>query len=163
MTVPAPRSNTRAIVLAAVAGLAIGVVVLLLSRGGDADRAHGSGAPLLPSALPSGQAAPTTSLPPESAAEQGGRYYAVFIAVARDANDPRLSDAQRRAKELGYEGGIGEIGCTGGAREQLNLPKDGTYTAYSVFFDSQERAKRFAAAYGEPVVGVALITAGCLD
>jgi hypothetical protein len=160
---PSARGNLRPILLSAVAGLAIGAAVFAFSRGDDATTARGSGAPLLPSALPSAGASATTGLPPESAAEQGGRYYAVFLAVAADANDEKVAAAQRRAKALGYEGGIGELGCTAGAREQLKLPQDGTYTAYSIFFDSKERAERFVQAYGDPVVGIARITAGCLD
>ena len=161
MTSPV-RANLRPILLSALAGLVIGVVVFLLSRGGDPQTARGTGAPLLPAALPSASAGATTSLPPESAAEQGGRYFEVFVAVAADANDPRILAAQRKAKALGYEGGIGELSCTAGAREQLKLPDD-TSTAYSIFFDSRDRAERFVQAYGAPVVGIAQITAGCLD
>ena len=162
MTSPA-RGNLRPIVLSAVAGLAIGAAVFAFSRGGDEPAARGSGASLLPSALPSSSTGATTGLPPESAAEQGGRYYAVFAAVAQDARDAQLVTAQQRAKALGYQGGIGELGCTAGAREQLGLPADGAYTAYSVFFDSKQRAERFVEAYGARVVGIAHITAGCLD
>jgi hypothetical protein len=158
----AARENLRPIVLSAVAGLAIGVAVFAFSRGDDHPVARGSGQSLLPSALPSVSTGPTTGLPPESAAEQGGHYYAVFLAVAEDANDEQIIAAQRRAKALGYQGGSGEIGCTAGAREQLRLP-DGTFTAFSVFFDSRERAERFEQAYGARVVGIARITAGCLD
>jgi hypothetical protein len=52
--------------------------------------------------------------------------------------------------------------CTAGAREQLKVPADVT-TAYSIFFDSKQRADLFVAAYDAPVVGIALISAGCLD
>ena len=161
MTSPG-RANLRPILLSAFAGLVIGAAVFAFSRGGDPQTARGTGAPLLPSALPSTSAVATTALPPESAAEQGGRYFAVFLAVAADANDPRVLTAQRKAKALGYEGGIGELSCTTGAREQLKLPDD-TSTAYSIFFDSRDRADRFVRAYGYPVVGIARITAGCLD
>ena len=159
----AARANLRPILLSAAAGLAIGAAIFAFSRGGDPQTARGTGAPLLPSALPSTSARATTSLPPESAAEQGGHYFAVFLAVAADANDPRIETAQRRAKALGYQGGSGELSCTQGAREQLKLSQDPAYTAYSIFFDSRERADRFVQAYGAPVVGIARITAGCLD
>src|SRR6059036_2093506 len=125
------RGGLRPIVLSAVAGLAIGVAVFAFSRGGSTPTAHGSGASLLPSALPSASAGATagsSSLPPESVAEQDGRYYAVFVAVAQVANDPQIVTAQQRAKALGYQGGIAELGCTAGAREQLGLPERGTYT-----------------------------------
>jgi hypothetical protein len=162
MTAPARRSNTRAVLAAALAGLAIGALVFFLSRGDDAGGNRGAGAPLVPSSLPSTQPSASPGLPPESAAEPGGRYYAVFLAVAADAHDPKLDEAQNRARELGYAGGIGELGCTAGAREQLKVPADAT-TAYSIFFDSQQRADLFVRAYGAPVVGTALISAGCLD
>ena len=159
----AARGNLRPIVLSAAAGLAIGAAVFAFSRSGDEPAARGSGASLLPSSLPSSSAGATTGLPPESAAEPGGRYYAVFVAVAQDARDEQLAAAQQRAKALGYQGGIGELGCTAGAREQLGLPADSPYTAYSVFFDSKDDADRFVDAYGARVVGIARITAGCLD
>ena len=162
MTTPAGRSNTRAILAAALAGLAIGALVFFLSRGDEPAANRGSGAPLVPSGVPTSQPSASPGLPPESAAEPGGRYYAVFLAVATDARDPKLEAAQNRAQQLGYAGGIGDLGCTAGAREQLKLP-DGTYTAYSIFFDSKERAALFVQAYDAPVVGTALISAGCLD
>src|SRR6476660_9483255 len=99
----AARTNLRPIVLSAIVGLAIGVAVFACSRGGNEPAVHGSGQPLLPSALPSISVGPTTGLPPESAAEQGGRYYAVFLAVAENADDPQILAAQRRAKALGYQ------------------------------------------------------------
>jgi hypothetical protein len=95
-------------------------------------------------------------------AAQGGKYYGVFLAVAADARDGRLGDAQARAHELGYEGGVGDISCTPGAREQLHLPA-GEYTAFSVLFATKEQAKQFASAYGDGVVGTAYVSAGCLD
>ena len=162
MTAPARRSNTRAVLAAALVGLAIGALVFFLSRGDDPAANRGSGAPLVPTGVPTAQPPVSPGLPPESAAEPGGRYYAVFLAVASDARDPKLEQAQNRAQGLGYAGGIGDLGCTAGAREQLKLP-DGTYTAYSIFFDSQQRADLFVKAYGAPVVGTALISAGCLD
>jgi hypothetical protein len=106
---------------------------------------------------------PSGSLPPEAPAVQGGKYYAVFLAVATDINDPGLVAAQERAKKLGYEGGTGDIGCTPGAREQLKLSSGGDYTAFSVLFATRAQAEQLAAAYGDGVVGIASVTAGCLD
>ena len=106
---------------------------------------------------------PSGSLPPEAAAKQGGKYYAVFLAVAADANDKALADAQERAKELGYQGGVGDVNCTPGARTALDLQDTGDYTAYSIFFDTNQQAQAFLNAYSGPVVGTAYVTAGCLD
>ena len=55
MTAPARRSNTRAVLAAALVGLAIGALVFFLSRGDDPAANKGSGAPLVPSSLPSSQ------------------------------------------------------------------------------------------------------------
>jgi hypothetical protein len=107
-------------------------------------------------------ARPSGSLPPEAGATQGGKYYAVFLAVAGDANDPSLAAAQNRAKALGYEGGVGDLNCTPGARSALHLDS-GDYTAYSIFFTTAEQAKSFVNAYPAQVVGTAYVTAGCLD
>lgn len=159
MTSPASRGSLRTVLLAAVVGLAIGAGAFALSRGGG-DSTPPSEAPVLPSVAASGSG---SSLPPEAAAQPNGRYTAVFLAVARTADDADVLAAQRRAQQLGYTGGIGDIDCTAGARSRLGLPASGTYTAYSVFFSSPDGAKEFAQAYGSGVVGIAPITAGCLD
>jgi hypothetical protein len=105
---------------------------------------------------------PSGSLPPEAGATQGGKYYAVFLAVAGDANDPSLAEAQNKAKALGYEGGVGDLNCTPGARAALHL-ENGDYTAYSIFFTTAQQAQSFVSAYPAHVVGTAYVTAGCLD
>ena len=155
-------SNLRAVLAAAVAGLAIGGGAYAVTRGGDPAPAPApsTSASLLPTSL--GSQSPG-ALPPESVAEQGGKYYAVFLALAREEGAEALSRAHAQAARLGYNGGVGDIECTAGAREQLRLPVTGTYTAYSVFFDSRERAERFVQAYEQKVIGTAYITAGCLD
>lgn len=94
---------------------------------------------------------------------QGGKYYAVFLAVAKGATNDSIAIARERAKALGYDGGDGAIECTPGAREQLQLSASGDYIAYSVFFATKAQAQQFAAAYGKGVVGVAYVTGGCLD
>ncbi|MDX6197417.1 MAG: hypothetical protein QOJ79_568 [Actinomycetota bacterium] len=106
---------------------------------------------------------PSGSLPPEAATTPGGKYYAVFLAVAGDAKDPALADAQERAKVLGYQGGVGDINCTPGARAALHLSDSGAFTAYSIFFATSEQAQAFASSYSGRVVGTAYVTAGCLD
>jgi hypothetical protein len=123
-----------------------------------------------PAATPTGLASRNPSLPPEAAATQGEKYYAVFLAVATDVNDQTLVAAQQRAKELGYAGGVGELTCTPGAQEQLNLPATASYTAFSILFATKEQAATFVRAYnatsgpsGTDVVGTAYVTAGCLD
>jgi hypothetical protein len=108
-------------------------------------------------------ARPSGSLPPEAAATQGGKYYAVFLAVATDVKDPSLTEAQDRARALGYEGGVGDVNCTPGARTALNLSDSGDFTAYSIFFATAQQAQDFVNAYGGHLVGTAFITAGCLD
>ena len=106
---------------------------------------------------------PSGSLPPEAAAKQGGKYYAVFLAVAPDANAAALAEAQERARKLGYVGGVGDVNCTPGARAALNLSNSGDFTAYSIFFATAEQAQSFVNGYGAAIVGTAYITAGCLD
>src|SRR4051812_35732167 len=108
-------------------------------------------------------ARPSGSLPPEAAAKPGGKYFAVFLAVAPDANDKALADAQERAKAIGYQGGVGDVNCTPGARTALNLSNSGDFTAFSIFFDTAEQAQNFVNGYSGKVVGTAYITAGCLD
>jgi hypothetical protein len=108
-------------------------------------------------------AQPSGSLPPEAAAKQGGKYFAIFLAVARDAHDPALATAQQEAKAVGYSGGVGDVSCTPGAREALNLAGTAHYTAFSIFFATSQQAQDFLNAYKGKVVGTAYVTAGCLD
>ena len=125
--------------------------------GGDAAGTSTSAGTEQPTLRPSG------SLPPEAATKQGGKYYAVFLAVADDAKDPALAEAQEAAKKLGYQGGVGDVNCTPGARTALNLSNSGDFTAYSIFFDTAEQAQNFVNGYSGKVVGTAYVTAGCLD
>jgi hypothetical protein len=108
-------------------------------------------------------ARPSGSLPPEAAAKQGGKYFAVFLAVAGDVKDPSLVDAQDRAAALGYQGGVGDVNCTPGARTALNLSDSGDFTAYSIFFATTQQAQDFVNGYSGHIVGTAYVTAGCLD
>jgi hypothetical protein len=122
----------------------------------SAAEATGSFSTSAPTAHPSG------SLPPEAVAKPGAKYYAVFLAVATDAKDPALDRAQAKAKTLGYSGGVGDINCTPGARETLNLSGN-SYTAFSIFFATSSQAQDFVNGYPGTVVGTAYVTAGCLD
>lgn len=129
-----------------------------------------SGSPALP--VPATSAAPTTqapvassspALPKEVPGQEGGTYFAVFVAVTKSASDPAIAAARSRAQALGYEGGDGEIDCTRGARAQLKLPATGAYDAFSVFFATQADADAAAAAFGSDIAGVAKVTPYCLD
>ncbi len=108
-------------------------------------------------------AGPAISFPPEIDGIQGEKYYAVFVAVKRTADDAALARVSSELEALGYQGGIGEIDCTPGAREQLQLKAQGDYFGYSLFFATKEQAQQFVDAYEGPVVGTAYITAFCLD
>ena len=144
--------------------VALGLCALTGCAASSSGGSHATTSPpdLTSSSTAQPTASPSGSLPPEAAAAQGGKYYGVFLAVAVDARDGRLGDAQARAHKLGYEGGVADIGCTPGAREQLHL-RPGAYTAFSVLFATKEQAAQFASAYGDGVVGTAYVTAGCLD
>jgi hypothetical protein len=133
------------------------------STSGAAPIVSGTPSELLASSTAAPTTSPSGSLPPEAPAVQGGKYYAVFLAVATDVHDAGLVSAQQRAKDLGYDGGVGDINCTPGAREQLHLNANGDYTAFSILFATSDQATAFVDAYSGPVVGTALVTAGCLD
>jgi hypothetical protein len=145
--------------------LAGAVLASFLAACGGSSSGSGAAPVSPPATAPTGLPTPAagSSLAPEAAATQGGKYYAVFLAVAVDVNDPALTTAQERAKALGYSGGVADIGCTPGAREQLKLNASGDYTAFSVLFATKEQAQRLVDAYGSGVVGIAYVTAGCLD
>lgn len=103
------------------------------------------------------------SWPAEAGAAQGGSYWAVFLAVAYDGAEQELQDALGSAHAVGYEAGIGDIGCTTGAREALGLDPGKSYEAVSIFFTTQADAQEFVDLYEPGVVGTALVTAGCMD
>ncbi len=121
-----------------------------------------------PQALPSAASIPATarpaiSFPPEAEAIDGGKYYGVFVSVKTSVDDPELTRVSSELEGLGYQGGVGEIDCTAGAREQLKLKSQGDYFAYSLYFATRQQAQQFVDAYEGPVVGTAFITANCLD
>ena len=157
---PIARSRFRVTGSLATVGLAAALVAgcggSSAAKGGAAGPSKGTGTEQ-PTLRPSG------SLPREAGAKQGGKYYAVFLAVAGDAKDPALADAQDRAQALGYQGGVGDVNCTPGARSALNLSANGDYTAYSIFFETNDQAQSFLNAYSGKIVGTAYVTAGCLD
>lgn len=137
---------------------------LAAACGGSSAPQPSSATPLqLPSSTAAPTASPSSGLPQEAPAVQGGKYYAVFLAVATDVQDEAIAAAQARAKKLGYEGGVGDLGCTPGAQQQLKLDPAKSYTGFSILLATKAQAQQVAAAYGDGVVGVAYVTAGCLD
>ena len=96
--------------------------------------------------------------------QQGSRYWAVFFAVSKDLEDPALDRAVAQLRSLGYPTpSRGEVDCLQGAREELRLPGLDPYYDVSLLFASREEARRFVAAYGKKVLGVAQVSAYCLD
>jgi hypothetical protein len=104
-----------------------------------------------------------TVWPTEAPAEHGGSYWAVFLDVTRGDDTAGGQEALAALAELGYQGGIGDIGCTAGAVEALGLDPTIGYTGVSVFFATAADAQRFVDLYQPGVVGTAKITAYCLD
>ena len=155
---PIVRRRTTALLLAT----ALGALLVGCSDGGGSDTAAEPVA-TTPSASPTPTPSPT--FPPEAEAEQGGRYWAVFLSVERgsDATGPEISEALRAAEEVGYEAGAGDLGCTQGAAEALGLDPALPYVGVSIFFASAELAQQFVDAYEPGVVGTAEVTAYCLD
>ena len=101
--------------------------------------------------------------PPEANAVQGGVYWAVYLELYRTGDPGGGQDALAALHELGYDGGIGGVGCDMGAAEALGLDPNGDYSGVSVFFDTADDAQRFVDLYQPGVVGTARITAYCLD
>lgn len=101
--------------------------------------------------------------PAEAAAVHGGTYWAVFLDVSRAGDTAGEQEALAALSEIGYQGGIGDIGCTAGAVEALGLDPTLGYTGVSVFFATAGDAQRFVDLYQPGVVGTARITAYCLD
>jgi hypothetical protein len=101
--------------------------------------------------------------PPEAEATHGGRYWAVYLELSR--GDTELAELQRAYQDvqrLGYGAGIGDL-CATGVHEAFGLDPDISYQAVSVYFDTRQQAQRFVALYEPGVVGIAHITAYCLD
>lgn len=123
--------------------------------------------PIPPASTPASTRATSTTAPaalPSAAVPQHGqRYWAVVVAVATDPAAPVLLDAERRLARLGYSRpNRAEVDCLQGASEALRLPDTGAYEV-DVLFTSRAAADRLAAAYPGGVVGVARVTAYCLD
>ncbi|WP_148615384.1 hypothetical protein [Nocardioides rubriscoriae] len=96
---------------------------------------------------------------------QGGSYGLVVLAAGRPA---ALRASQREIREVTHFGDaayVGEVGCYQGAAEALGLA-DGTLVS-AMMFDDLATAQEFVDTYGyyvdTPVVGVAAVTAYCLD
>ena len=111
-------------------------------------------------------ATPSTRLPLRSVTEpeHGGRYWAVFVAVAPH-HDPELEQAKADLSAAGYETyGAGSLDCFQGAREALGLPAAAEhYGEVDVLFADRASAERFARQLGRPVAGFAQVRTFCLD
>ena len=117
-----------------------------------------------PRSTPAPPAAETPAdRPTEATAVHGGTYWAVFLDVSRAGDTAGEQEALAALSEVGYQGGIGDIGCTEGAVEALGLDPTIGYTGVSVFFATAAEAQRFVDLYQPGVVGTARITAYCLD
>jgi hypothetical protein len=93
---------------------------------------------------------------------QGGSYGLVVLTAG---DQSALDASQDEIRRLGDTAYVGEVGCYQGAAEALGLA-DGTLVS-SLLFDDVATAQQFDAAYGSyvdtPTVGVAAVTAYCLD
>lgn len=93
---------------------------------------------------------------------QGGSYGLVVLAAG---DEDALAASQDEAARLGDAAYVGEVGCYRGAGEALGLA-DGTLVS-GMLFDDVATAQEFADAYDSsvdtPAVGVAAVTAYCLD
>ncbi len=128
--------------------------------------ATGAGSPAAsPAATVASPASPATSTAaytPIGGAhvEQGGRYWAVYLAVG-DYDSPDVLDASSRLARLGIESFPGDLSCDGGAAEALGAPEGAA--AVGVYFETEEEARAFAATLDPPPVGIAQVTTYCAD
>ena len=136
-------------------------------------------APRTPAATPapspiSPSSSPTSTSPafPPAAAQvnQGDLVWAVYLAVSRLQDGvpvarAELDRAREAAEAVGYQGevGDGDVDCAQGAREALQLNPDIGYFTASILFATEADARQFITAYEPGVVGLAQITAFCLD
>ncbi len=117
-----------------------------------------------PTPIPTPPPAPAVVWPDEAVAQHGGRYWSVVLAVGGPADDPAvLQGTYATLQAHGYSGGIGSIGCSDGATAALGLDPATVDTVVDVYFGTEEEARRFAALYEPGVLGVAPVTAYCLD
>lgn len=102
--------------------------------------------------------------PDEAMAVHGGTYWSVVLELVRDDEEQDAAQAALDAlQELGYQGGIGDVGCTDGIRQALGLDPAHGYTNVDVLFATAEEAQRFVDLYQPGVVGTVRVTTYCLD
>lgn len=130
----------------------------------------GTAAAASPDATDPGTASPAApELPTQAPAEHGGTAVAVYLAVTDQGFDsPPVQQAQVAASELGYEAGVGGLGCDRGAAEALGRETDSgqTWAAVALYFATLEEAevvRDAAERAGHAVAGVAEVTTYCLD
>ena len=113
---------------------------------------------------PSAPAATRRPLPTVAAPEQGGRYWAVFVAVAVAEDDPKLRQAAADLRDAGYDAhGEGSLACFQGAIQALGLPPDAEYVEVDVLFRDFATAELFVRQFGRPVEGIAEVRTFCRD
>ncbi len=110
-------------------------------------------------AVPGAAAARPAAVSPQ----HGGSYVAVYLAVARSADDARLSAARASARRLGYAPGVTTLGCDQGAAAGLGLPAGSQDAAVVLYFRSLEDARAFAALHPPAEAGVVRVRTYCLD
>lgn len=136
------------------------------------EQAAPTATPASQTATPRGSSGAGSRFPTASRSlQQGGRYWAVYLAVTRtgaDGNpvdDGPLERASAQAEAVGYDGdvGIGDLGCQQGAQEGLELDPARSYVGTSILFDTREQAQQFVDAFQPPVIGTVRVTAFCMD
>jgi hypothetical protein len=96
--------------------------------------------------------------------EHGGTYWALYLALAADANDPAFADWSAHAEAAGYATGPGDLACDEGAADGLGVPPEwfGVAVYFSTLDDAEAARAWFGMTYGEPA-GIARVTTFCLD
>lgn len=116
------------------------------------------------------RARPAT-FPPAAERDIGGRYWAVYLALPRVADDPKATAAERNVLAAGYDSSdiaYGPIDCDDGARAALGkagirLDPNVDYGTVKLFFSTRQNATAFVDAYQPGVIGTALVTWSCAD
>jgi hypothetical protein len=113
---------------------------------------------------------PTTTVPDFPPAVEvlthGEFYWAVYLAVADDFDDPALEEATQLAESYGYFAGVADIGCDAGADVALGVEPGASQATVGVLFDSAVAASQFVVALdarGHSIAGMGRIQAFCLD
>jgi hypothetical protein len=123
-------------------------------------------APTPPAAAPEEPAAAPepTRLPAVADIEHGKVYWAVYFSNA-PLDAPAFRDAQKRAKQLGFEIFHKDPNCDVAAGEPPAAPADPSAENYliSVYFEAEADARAVATAWGDPTPWVGQVMTMCLD